>query len=66
MKGKVTIVVDDSGIHVLSELKNVSKNERMTLVHALGLTLNLEAMDYEVLAMADALGALKPSSVVDF
>ena len=66
MKGKVTIVVDDSGIHVLSELENASKHERMTLVHALGLTLKLEAMDYEVLAMADALEALKPSSVVDF
>lgn len=66
MKGKVTIVVDDSGIHVLSELKDVDKNNRMTLVHALGLTLKLEPMDYEVLAMADALEALKPSNVVEF
>lgn len=66
MKGKVTIVVDDSGIHVLSALEDVDKNDRMKLVHALGLTLKLEPMDYEVLAMADALEALKPSSVVEF
>lgn len=65
MKGKVTITIDDTGTHVLLELEDVTKNDRMFLVHALGRALNLEPMEYEVLAMAEAFEALKPDTIVD-
>lgn len=65
MKGKVTITVDDTGTHMSLDFEDVTKNDRMFLVHALGVALKLEPMEYEVLAMAEAFEALEPDSVKD-
>lgn len=58
LKGKIEIVCDDTGAHIVAEIEDAQEKDNLFLVHALGKTLGLQAEDYVVLCLAEASGVL--------
>ena len=58
MKGKIIIICDDRGTHLSVDVTDTEEHERIFIVHALGKSLGLEPIDYEVIAAAEAEGVL--------
>lgn len=59
MKGKIEIICDDKGTHLAVDVQGAGASDRVFLVHALGKALELEYLDYMVLAAAEAEGLLE-------
>lgn len=58
LKGKIEIVCDDTGAHIMAEIEDAQEKDNLFLVHALGKALGLQARDYVVLCVAEASGVL--------
>lgn len=58
LKGKIEIVCNDTGAHIMAEIEDAQEKDNLFLVHALGKALGLQARDYMVLCAAEASGLL--------
>ena len=62
MRGNISIVCNESGVHLACNVSECRYFDKVFLVHALGKALHLESDDYLILAGAEAVGALDPNS----
>ena len=58
MKGNISIVCDENGVHLACNVSECKDSDRAFLVHALGKALHLESEDYLILAMVESTGIL--------
>ena len=63
MKGKIEIVCDDNGTHLSVNVRGERASDRIFVVHALGKALQLEPVDYMVMALAESDGVLDEAAV---